>query len=130
MSSMSKTAAACMRTFSPDAAPAVLASSRLCELMEMAAARLMRPQLGAGQASVSVETKLEHLAVAFGSRGPVRVAASHHSSLGRLHHFVVDAFDESGLIAVCEHTRAVVNRRRFMAISRKRAGQLSMLLEV
>ena len=104
-------------------------TSRLCELMELAAARLMRPQLSAGESSVAVTMSLRHIAHGRGVHGVVRVSASHHAVAGRLHHFIVNAFDERGLIAVCEHTRAIVNGRRFMATARRRAGRPSMLLE-
>jgi len=130
MSSMGKTAALSARIAPPDAAAAVLASSRLCELMELAAARLMRARLHAGESSVAITLKLRHLAVEAGAHGLTRVSVSHHAIEGRLHHFVVNAFDERGLIAECEHTRAIVNQRRFLASARRRAGRTSMLLEV
>lgn len=126
MSSMGKTAA--LRDAPPDAAPAVLASSRLCELMELAAARLMRSALGPGESSVAVALKLRHVDFRSGARGTVRVAVSGHVVDGRLHRFIVNVFDERGLVAVCEHTRAVVNGRRFLATARRRAGEPSMLL--
>jgi fluoroacetyl-CoA thioesterase len=130
MSLMGKTAASRERIAPPDAAAAGLASSRLCELMELAAARLMRPRLGPGESSVAVAMNLRHVASTRGSRGLVRVSASHHSVAGRLHHFIVNAFDERGLIAVSEQTRAVVNGRRLVALARRRAGRASMLLQV
>jgi fluoroacetyl-CoA thioesterase len=130
MSSMGKTAAASAHVAPPDAAPAVLATSRLCELMELAAARLLRPHLRPGESSVAVEMKLRHIAPQPGAYGAVRVVASHHSIEGRLHRFTVHAFDERGLVAVSEHTRALVNGRRFVARARRRAGKTSMLLEV
>jgi predicted thioesterase len=128
MSSMGKTAA--LRDAPPDAAPAVLASSRLCELMELAAARLMRPALRPGESSVALELKLRHLDFRGAGRGTVRVAVSGHVIDGRLHRFIVNAFDERGLVAECEHTRGGVNGRRLLARARRRAGQPSMLLEV
>ena len=128
MSSMGKTAA--LRDAPPAAAPAVLASSRLCELMELAAARLVRPRLRTGESSVAVELKLRHVDFRSGAQGTVRVAVSEHTVDGRLHRFIVNAFDERGLVAVCEHVRAVVNGRRFLAMTRRRAGKPSMLLEV
>ena len=78
MSSMGKTAA--LRDAPPAAAPAVLASSRLCELMELAAARLMRPRLRPGESSVAVELKLRHVDFRSGAQGTVRVAVSEHTS--------------------------------------------------
>jgi len=104
-------------------------TTRLCELMELAAARQMRPHLQAGESSVAVTMSLRHIALGRGSSGVVRVSAGHHVIAGRLHHFIVNAFDERGLIAVCEHTRAIVNGRHFLANSRGRAGHHSILLE-
>jgi len=130
MSQMGKTAATSTRIAPPDAAAAGLAASRLCELMELAAARRMQSQLHPGESSVAVTMSLRHLASASGFHGMVRVSASHHSVAGRLHHFIVNAFDERGLIAVSEQTRAVVDGRRFIAMARRRAGKHSMLLRV
>ena len=130
MSSMGKAAAASVRIVPPGAAPAVLASSRLCELVELAAARWMRAHLRPGESSVAVEMKLRHVALPFGGHGPLRVSVGLHGMAGRLHQFIVNAFDERGLIAECEHTRAVVNNLRFVANARRRAGRISMLLEV
>ena len=53
---------------------------------------------------------LRHVASTSGGYGLVRAVASNHSVAGRMHRFVVNAFDERGLIAVCEHTRAVVKQ--------------------
>jgi len=130
MSPMGKAAATRARIAPPDAAPAVLAASHLCELLEHAAARRIRPHLRAGESSVAVATKLRHLEIAVGGHGPLRVSVSQHDIAGRLHHFVVHAFDDRGLIAESEHTRAVVNDRRFVANARRRTGRLSMLLAV
>lgn len=109
-------------------APAVLATSRLCEFMEMAASRLMWRELSSHENSVAIRTNLEHVATSATVAGRWRVVATRTAIRGRLHDFRVDVFDDSGLIASAEHTRAVVVERRLVAVARRRAGQPSMLL--
>ena len=139
MSLIGKTAEVRLRAFPPDAAehrdlspedgfPAVLANSRLMALIELAAARLMHPQLGDGESSVSVEMNVTHLVAQ--SHGEVRAVATYLGANGRLHHFRVHAFDETGLIGCADHTRAVVVPQRLLAGARRRAGRPSMLLNV
>jgi predicted thioesterase len=84
-----------------------MVTSRLVELMEQAAARSMRQRLSAGESSETVDSKLTHLAPATAG-ATVRTVATWLGCSGRLHRFIVHAFDETGLIASCEHTRAVV----------------------
>ena len=143
MSLIGKTAEVRLRASAPDDAefslpaeddfPAALvqstmASSRLVALMELAAARLLQGQLPEGQSSVSVEMNVMHLVA--GSQGELRAVATHLGSNGRLHHFRVHAFDETGLIGSAEHTRAVVLPRRLLAGARRRAGKPAMLVNV
>jgi predicted thioesterase len=45
-----------------DAFPPVFATSRMLGLMELAAARVMRPVLGAGELSVGVSVEIQHTA--------------------------------------------------------------------
>ena len=113
--------------------PAVLASSRVCEVMELAAARLMRRDLSARESSVAIRLELKHLAVAdlpdvTFDLGKTRVVATRVAIRGRLHDFRVDIFDETGLIASGDHTRAVVVERRVEALARRRGGRPAMLL--
>jgi len=114
--------------------PAVLATSRMVEAMEAAAARLMRPQLSDGQSSVSIEMNLTYASTsalrAGGVGSSVRAVAKYLGVSGRLHRFSINAFDESGLVGSCEHARAVVVERRLSAQARKRAGGASMLFDV
>ena len=131
-----------LRAYSPDAAegahrppdedfPVVVAGSmnaRLLSLMEMAAAKLMQPQLRLDQACVAVESRLNYLAADL--QGELRAVAMYLGAAGRLHHFRVQVFDETGLIARGEHTRAVVMPRRLLAAARRRAGRPAMLLNV
>ncbi len=139
MSLIGKTAEVRLRALSPDAAdhrdlsledgvPAVLANSRLMALVELAAARLMRPQLRECESSVSVEMNFTHLVAH--THADVRAVATGLGGNGRLYHFRVHVFDEIGLIACAEHTRAVVVPRRLRAGTRRRAGRPAMLLNV
>jgi predicted thioesterase len=98
--------------------------------MELAAARRMRPGLTPGESSVAVSLKLRHVDFHTGAHGTVRVVVADHAIDGRLHRFIVNVFDERGLVAVSEHTRAVVNGRRLLAVARRRANLPSMLLDV
>jgi fluoroacetyl-CoA thioesterase len=114
--------------FPADLVHSALASSRLMGLMELAAARLMQAQLPDGHSSVSVEMNVTHLVAA--TLGEQRAVATYLGTNGRLHHFRVHAFDESGLIGSAEHTRAVVVPGTLRAGARRRAGRPAMLLNV
>ena len=115
---------------SPDAGfPAVLPISRLVALMELAAARLMRAALGDGESSVALEMNLTHAAPK-AVQGLVRAVATYRGFAGRMHRFTVHAFDETGLIASAEHTRAVVVERQLVGLARRRVGRRSMQLNV
>jgi fluoroacetyl-CoA thioesterase len=112
-----------------DSFPAVIETSRLIELMELAAARVLHPELRHGEASVAVGTDLrfvsENRSVPF-----IRAVATRTATRGRVHHFTVNAFGESGLIASAGHTRAVIVVHRLEGLARRRAGRPSMQLNV
>jgi fluoroacetyl-CoA thioesterase len=101
-------------------APAVPGTSRLVEVMQLAAARLMRTQLRPGESSVAVSTDLRHAALSRARGDTLRASASCQAIEGRLHRFEVNVFDESGLVASCEHVRAVVMDRRLEGRARGR----------
>jgi len=105
-----------------DDIPAVLARSRMIELMEVAAARLMKPHLSDAETSVSIEMKVTHVASTTVG-GTLRAVATYAGVAGRLHRFRINVFDESGLIGSAEHTRAVIIERRLLAKARRRADQ-------
>jgi predicted thioesterase len=149
MNLTAKTAEVTLQTSSPSSAevqllfpgsdfPAVVVGSgayvaHMIDLMESAAARLMRPYLRDGESSFVVEMRLNQAAYEQldASRGiAVRAIAIHRGAAARLHRFTLHAFDECGLIGSAEQTRAVVAQRRFMALARKRAGRRSLLLDV
>ena len=54
--------ASCVALSGEDSFPEVLATSRVIALMEIAAARLMRPLLQPGQLSVGVSIDIKHFA--------------------------------------------------------------------
>ena len=109
--------------------PAVLPISRISQLMEQAAARLMRPLLREGESSLALSLNLTH-AVTGPVSGNLRAVATQQGVSGREHRFLVHVFDESGLVASAEHSRAIVVNRRVVGLARRRAGRPSMLLDI
>lgn len=112
-----------------DSFPAVSETSRLINLMELAAVGALQPELHDGQVSVALGTTLTFVAET-GSAAFMRAVATLSSSRGRVHHFNVRVFGESGLIASGEHARAVVVAHRLEGLARRRAGRPSMQLRV
>lgn len=111
---------ACHIALSPeDQFPELFATARMVALMEVAAARAMRPMLGPGQLSVGVSLNVRHTAPTLvGSQ--VRAVARWQRSENRLVHFIVEAFDEAGSIGAGEHTRAVIDSARLLSGARRR----------
>ena len=103
-----------------DSYPNVFATSRLVAFMEMAATRLMKPLLEAGQHSVGVEVAIKHSA-ATPIGGHVRIVATYLGPEGKLFRFKVEAFDDAGPIGEGAHTRAIVTTSRLLAGAAKRA---------
>jgi fluoroacetyl-CoA thioesterase len=112
-----------------DSFPAVTETSRLIDLMELAAARALNPELRNGEASVALRTDLRFVSE---SRSVpwMRAVATRTGTRGRVHHFTVNVFGESGLIASAAHTRAVVVVHRLEGLARRRAGRPSLQLNV
>jgi len=105
----------------------------MIELMEIAAARLMKSHLRDGESSVAVAMNVTYAAYSLrhsNGGSTMRAVATYDGISGRLHRFKINAFDESGLIGTAEHTRAVVIERRLTSIARQRAGEPGMLLMV
>ena len=108
-----------LRLGDEDAFPAVFATSRMVALMEIAAARVLRPLLKEGELSVGVSIDVKHgAATPVGCR--VRAVATHQGLEGKLHRFKVEAFDDAGPIGSGEHLRAIVSTERLVAGARKR----------
>jgi predicted thioesterase len=106
------------------------AAVRLVDLVERAAARLMRRGLSPGQSSVAVALNVNHVAHTDTPFEHWSVTVRRIAVRGRLCDFRVEVFDDGGLIASAEHTRAVVIERRLVAAARRRAELPSMLLRV
>jgi predicted thioesterase len=107
--------------------PMLPAASRVAEVMELAAARLMRSR--GGESSTAVSLKLNHAALTQARGDTLRARATCTAIDGRLYSFEVNVFDENGLVASGEHVRAVVSPRRMEAVARRRHAQPSMLLQ-
>jgi predicted thioesterase len=99
--------------------PEVFATSRMIALMELAAARVMRPSLDKGQLSVGVTINVKHSAATpVGCR--VRAEATFQGMEGKLYRFKIAAFDEAGPIGEGEHLRAVIATERLLQGAERR----------
>ncbi|MBT8769313.1 thioesterase family protein [Metapseudomonas boanensis] len=94
--------------------PEVFSTSRMIALMELAAARCMKPLLSDGELSVGVGVDIRHLAATpMGVR--VHTRATYVGREGKLYAFKVEAFDDGGLIGEGHHTRAIVSTKRLLS---------------
>lgn len=114
----SDTAAALALT-ADDSFPPVFATSRMIALMELAAARVLRPSLEHDELSVGVSLNVRHTA-ATPVGGHVSAVATYLGADGRLFKFKVEAFDDAGPIGDGEHNRAIVTTVRLVAGAAKR----------
>jgi predicted thioesterase len=104
---------------SEDSFPEVLATSRMIGLMEVSAARILKPLLKPEELSVGVGIDVKHFApTPVGEE--VRVVATFLEPDGKLYLFEVEVFDRAGKVASGKHTRAIVDKGRLMdgALSR------------
>lgn len=99
--------------------PDVLATARMVGLMELAAARLMRPLLKDGELSVGVGVDVTHLA-ATPLFETVRARATFLGMEGKLYAFRVELFDAGGKVGEGRHTRAIVSTERLLSSTAKR----------
>ena len=99
--------------------PDVFATSRLVALMELAAARALKPLLQEGQLSVGVALNIRHTA-ATPVGGKVRAVATYLGPEGKLFRFKVQAFDDAGPIGEGEHTRAIIDAERLVSGAARR----------
>jgi fluoroacetyl-CoA thioesterase len=97
-----------------DEFPEVWATSRMVLLMEIAATRLMKPIVGAGNMSVGVGVYIKHLA-ATPVNSKVRARATFTGREGKLYKFTVEAFDVGGKVGEGDHTRAIISTERLVA---------------
>ena len=105
-----------------DQFPEVLATSRMVALMELAAARLLRPLLQPGELSVGIAVEIQHLA-ATPSGETVRSRAEYLGQEGKLYRFRVEVFDAGGLVGKGLHTRAIVATERLVKAAVKRLAK-------
>jgi fluoroacetyl-CoA thioesterase len=100
--------------------PPVLATARMIALMEIAAARVLRPLLGEGEVSVGVTVDIKHSAATLA--GETAVAEACFTGLeGKLYTFEVVAHDSGGEIGRGLHSRAIIHSERLLAGAQKRS---------
>jgi predicted thioesterase len=102
-----------------DAFPPVFATSRMVALMELAAARVLRPHLREGEVSVGVSVDVVHTA-ATPPGATVTATAKFLGRDGKLFLFEVSATDDGGEIGRGTHKRAVVAVERLVAGAARR----------
>ncbi len=105
-----------------DAFPPVFATSRMVALMELAAARVLRPHLRPGELSVGVSLDVIHTA-ATPPGATVTATARFVGREGKLFLFEVSAADNAGEIGRGTHKRAVVTTERLVAGAAHRGAQ-------
>ncbi len=103
--------ASCVALSAEDSFPEVLATSRVIALMEIAAARLMRPLLQPGQLSVGVSIDIKHFAPTPAGE-EIEAFAKFLGLEGKIYLFEVEVSDKAGKVAAGKHTRAIVDRVR------------------
>src|SRR5712691_131674 len=105
-----------------DAFPPVFATSRMVALMELAAARVLRPLLRAGELSVGVTVDVKHNA-ATPLGATVTATAKFVGRDGKLFLFEVSAADDAGEIGRGTHKRAIVTTERLVAGAAQRGAK-------
>jgi predicted thioesterase len=101
--------------------PAVIATTRMIALMEMAGARVLKPLLQQGEMSVGVTVDIIHSA-ATPIRAKVTATANYRGRDGKLFVFDVSAHDPAGEIGRGTHKRAIISRERLLSGAAKRAS--------
>jgi fluoroacetyl-CoA thioesterase len=105
-----------------DAFPPVFATARMVALMELAAARVLRPLLRAGELSVGVSIDVVHTA-ATPPGATVTATAKFVGREGKLFLFEVSAADNGGEIGRGRHKRAIVSTERLVAGAAQRGAK-------
>ncbi|WP_130471847.1 thioesterase family protein [Candidatus Magnetaquicoccus inordinatus] len=108
-----------LRLAEGDDFPDVLATSRMVALMELAAARLMRPLLSADTLSVGVAIEVTHSAPTLIGQ-EVTAKAIYLGQEGRLFLFQVELHDGGGQAGIGTHKRAIVQTERLLGGAEKR----------
>jgi fluoroacetyl-CoA thioesterase len=104
-----------------DSFPPVFATSRMVALMEVAAARVLGPHLGAGESSVGVSIDVVHSA-ATPLGATVTATARYRGREGKFFLFELSAADNAGEIGRGTHKRAVVAAERIVAGAARRGA--------
>jgi len=94
-----------------DRFPRVFATSRMVSVMELAAARVLRPLLGPGELSVGITIDVTHTAPT-PVGGTVRATATFVGREGKKLLFELVAEDDGGEIGRGRHQRAIVAAER------------------
>jgi predicted thioesterase len=102
-----------------DRFPRVFATSRMVSVMELAAARVMRSLLGAGELSVGTTIDVTHTAPT-PLAGTVRATATFVAREGKRYVFDLLAEDDGGEIGRGRHQRAIVTAERLEAAAQGR----------
>ena len=97
----------------------VFATPAMVALMEEAASLSVAPYLNEGETTVGTALNIRHNAATALGR-TVRAESELIGVEGRKLVFKVAAFDEAGEIGEGEHTRAIVNREKFLARTAQR----------
>ena len=93
--------------------PEVFSTSRMIALMELAAARLMKPLLGSDELSVGVNVSVDHLAATPNGEEVIFIA-TFKGMEGKLYKFTVELHDNGGIAGRGTHTRAIVKTNRLV----------------
>lgn len=103
-----------------DRFPRVFATSRMVSVMELAAARVLRPLLGPGELSVGITIDVSHDAPT-PPGATVRANATFVARDGKRYLFDVVAEDDAGEIGRGRHERAIVTAERLEAAAERRS---------
>ncbi len=111
-----------LSTDESDDFPAVLATSQMIALMELAAARLMQPLLAENQLSVGVDVNVTHSAATLVNE-TVQIKARYQGLQGKLYQFAVEVHDKGGSVGSGKHTRAIIETERLLKSANRRISQ-------
>lgn len=104
-----------------EAFPPVLATTKMIALMELAAARLLRPLLGPGELTVGVTVDITHSA-ATPAGAQATATARYLGRDGKFYLFEVVARDLGGEIGRGTHRRAIVSTERLVTSAARRVA--------
>ena len=103
--------------------PAVLATSRMIALMELAAAHLMQTRLKPGQLSVGVDVNIAHTAPTLAGR-TITLKAQYYEKDRARFLFNVTAYDAGGSIGQGQHSRAIIDTATLLHTANNRGERL------